>query len=99
MKEGKQSTNLASLNLTKLSNFPVPLMPFEESQQISTMIGNYLQKIFVLIDILGQSLKKNEILDQSIITKAFKGELLPQNPLDEPAAVLLDRLKAIPVTR
>ena len=33
-------------------------------------------------------------LDQSILAKAFRGELVPQDPNDEPAAVLLDRIRA-----
>ncbi len=42
-------------------------------------------------DLAGQNL---EILDQSILAKAFRGELVPQNPNDEPASVLLDRIRA-----
>ena len=33
-------------------------------------------------------------LDQSILAKAFRGELVPQDPNDEPASVLLDRIRA-----
>lgn len=33
-------------------------------------------------------------LDQAILAKAFRGELVPQDPADEPAAVLLDRIRA-----
>ena len=33
-------------------------------------------------------------LDRSILAKAFRGELVPQDPNDEPAAVLLDRIRA-----
>jgi hypothetical protein len=33
-------------------------------------------------------------LDQSILTKAFNGELVPQDPNDQPASVLLERIKA-----
>ena len=35
-----------------------------------------------------------ETLDRSILAKAFRGELVPQDPNDEPAAVLLDRIRA-----
>jgi type I restriction enzyme, S subunit len=33
-------------------------------------------------------------LDQAVLAKAFRGELAPQDPNDEPASVLLDRIKA-----
>jgi type I restriction enzyme S subunit len=33
-------------------------------------------------------------LDQAVLAKAFRGELVPQDPADEPASVLLDRIRA-----
>jgi type I restriction enzyme S subunit len=33
-------------------------------------------------------------LDQAILSKAYRGELLPQDPNDEPASVLLERIRA-----
>ena len=33
-------------------------------------------------------------LDEAILAKAFKGQLVPQDPNDEPASVLLERIKA-----
>ncbi len=40
------------------------------------------------------ALRLIERLDHSILTKAFKGELVPQDPNDEPASVLLERIRA-----
>jgi len=40
------------------------------------------------------NLQKSEALRQSILKKAFAGELVPQDPADEPAAELLARIRA-----
>jgi len=40
------------------------------------------------------NLQKAEALRQSILKKAFAGELVPQDPADEPAAALLARIRA-----
>jgi len=39
------------------------------------------------------SLEKVNAMDQSILAKAFRGELVPQDPNDEPASQLLKRIK------
>ena len=40
-----------------------------------------------------QSLKQAEHMRQSILKQAFEGKLAPQDPKDEPAEVLLERIK------
>lgn len=43
---------------------------------------------------LGTATARLATLDQSILAKAFRGELVPQDPNDEPASVLLERIRA-----
>jgi type I restriction enzyme S subunit len=41
-----------------------------------------------------QEFDRSEMLERSILTRAFRGELVPQDPNDEPASVLLERIRA-----
>ena len=57
-----------------------------------------IEKRFAVADELekavNEGLEKADKLKQSILKKAFEGKLVPQDPNDEPASVLLDRIKA-----
>ena len=44
--------------------------------------------------VIATSLQQAEALRQSILKKAFSGQLVPQHPDDEPASVLLERIRA-----
>ena len=89
MKVGKQTTNLASINLTKLSSFPVPLPSSKEQKEIESRVEYFLSVIDELEIVVGKNLKRSAKLRQSILKKAFNGKLVPQDPNNEPASVLL----------
>jgi type I restriction enzyme, S subunit len=83
-------------HLTKISfqSYPIPLPPFKEQKEIIHQI----EKAFRIVDNIEIEIIHNreaiESLDRSILAKAFRGELVPQDPNDEPAAVLLERIRA-----
>jgi type I restriction enzyme, S subunit len=66
----------------------------EEQKEIVRRI----ESLFKLADNIEQQYQQAETnletLNQSILAKAFRGELVPQDPNDEPASVLLERIRA-----
>jgi len=92
--EGKQTTNLASLNMTKLGRLPVPIPPAAEQKRIVAEVDRRLSVIDELEMQVEANLKRAERLRQAILKRAFEGKLVPQDPNDEPASMLLERIKA-----
>jgi len=92
-KEKKATTNVCALYQRDI----LPLKLKIPKLTIQNDIVNYVEyKLSVcdsLIETVKQSLKKIEYLRQSILKKAFEGKLVPQNPEDEPAKILLERIK------
>ena len=80
--------------VSQVDEFFFPLPPLAEQAEIVRVIENQLVKMRKLRDLADQSFEELPQLDQSILAKAFRGELVPQDPNDEPAAVLLDRIRA-----
>lgn len=92
-KKGKQTTNLASINKTVLSHFPVPLIPREEQEELCKQIDKFMTILDAQEQEIASAFRLAGLLRQSILKEAFSGELVEQDPNDEPAAVLLKRIK------
>jgi type I restriction enzyme S subunit len=93
-KMGKQTTNLASLNLTTLKSFPVPDLPVERQREIVAEVERRLSLIGSLQSAADDSLTRCNSLRSSILAAAFSGRLVPQDSTDEPASALLERIAA-----
>lgn len=78
----------------ELKVIPVPLCSLDEQLEITARLNAKLSVLDRMEADIETQLKKSEALRQSILKKAFSGQLVPQDPTDEPAAKLLERIKA-----
>ena len=76
--KGKQTTNLASVNKTMLSSFPIPLPPLSEQATIVMEVERRLTISDEMEKEIESNLRRAERLRQSILKKAFSGQLVPQ---------------------
>ncbi|HMV00951.1 MAG TPA: restriction endonuclease subunit S [Rhodocyclaceae bacterium] len=83
-----------NLNLGIVENTAVPICSLEEALQLVETLESRLSEVDQLDQILASALQQADALRQSILKKAFSGQLVPQDPQDEPASTLLARIKA-----
>jgi type I restriction enzyme S subunit len=90
----KHAVNQVSFATEELEKVAVPVPPLAEQQEIVRRV----EALFALADQIEARYAKAkahvEKLTQSILAKAFRGDLVPQDPNDEPASVLLERICA-----
>ncbi len=82
------------INTTQLKEVAIPVCCAEEQQAMLEQIESRLSEADQLELTLTTSLQQSEALRQSILKKAFSGQLVAQDANDEPASVLLARIKA-----
>jgi type I restriction enzyme, S subunit len=88
------STGRRKLTQKALAEAQYALPPMAEQARIVSEI----ERLLSVDDAMLQSIKANatriERLRQSVLTSAFTGQLIPQDPTDEPASALLERIRA-----
>ena len=88
------AVNQSNINAQKLGMFLVPVAPIKEQHRIVTSF----KRIFEFIQCIQRGKKELSALIQStkakILDLAIRGQLVPQNPADEPASILVERIRA-----
>jgi len=87
------TTGRAKLTQASLNALPIALPPLDEQMQIIRTASAGMGIDAPLRREASESVQVLDTLDSSILAKAFRGELVPQDPTDEPASVLLERIR------
>ncbi len=87
------STNQKELSLTTVCNFLIPIPPLKEQSRISSTVQELLE---IIETIENDKIDLSELIKQTkskVLDLAIRGKLLPQNPNDEPADKLLEKIR------
>ena len=87
------------LSAGKFSRLAVPLPPIAEQIALLETMKASLSRCDDQLVFIAHSLKQSTAQRQNILRAAFSGQLVPQDPHDEPASVLLARIRAERATR
>ena len=93
-REVKSQTTRDHLTIARQYRLFLLIPPLEEQRVIADRVTARLTRLAdtrKIFDAMESSLNS---MTQSILAKAFRGELVPQDPNDEPASVLLERIRA-----
>jgi type I restriction enzyme S subunit len=79
---------------TRLMGMVVPFLPLPEQRRIVAEVERRLSVVAALERAVEAWLARARRLRQAVLKRAFEGRLVAQDPEDEPAAVLLERIRA-----
>ena len=94
VKEASSTSGLYTLSISKVSNLIVPVTGNSEETEILAQVEQILSNVDSTLEEIDMQLAKSKALRQSILMQAFSGQLVPQDMNDEPASVLLARIRA-----
>ena len=81
------------IKFEKISKYVIPLPPLAGQKRIASKLESILGGIDSTEKLLDAVLSKIDLLKKSVLKRAFEGKLVPQDPNDESASVLLERIK------
>lgn len=92
-KKTRTTAGQSGISGADLKGIPVPICSTKEQAQIISTLREQLSVIGLSIQSIDNGFARASRLRQAILKKAFEGRLVPQDPNDEPASVLLERIR------
>ncbi|MER7129063.1 restriction endonuclease subunit S [Streptosporangium saharense] len=93
IKEVRITTNIAHLSASRLKTVEFPIPPIQEQREIVATVHEQLDRIAQMSAATNLGTTRSDHLRQALLLEAFTGRLVPNGPEDEPASVLLERIK------
>lgn len=90
----KTTAGQTNLTLELCRDLPIPLPPLEEQAEIIAILDAALSAVKEQEAAIDRGLQQSAAQRKNILKAAFAGQLVPQDPNDEPASVLLERIRA-----
>lgn len=93
-RHSQQVVGMASISQDQVGRLIVPVPPSSEQRRIVSVVDDWKRCVGELEETTKIKLDQSQTLRQAILKRAFEGGLVPQDPNDEPASVLLERIQA-----
>lgn len=94
IRDAKWAVNQASINQQDVKRTPVPLAPCAAQEAVVDVVHRALSSSEEQLNAISHALRQSAAQRKNIFQSAFSGQLVPQDPNDEPASVLLARIRA-----
>ncbi|MBW4539382.1 MAG: restriction endonuclease subunit S [Myxacorys chilensis ATA2-1-KO14] len=91
--EETRGIGIHHLGKERFSAFPIPLPPIREQQEIVRRVADLFTYVDRLKTRYRNTYDRLDRLIPTLLDEAFRGELVPQDPNDEPASILLERIR------